>query len=85
MAEIVYALCALTSFLCAWLLLRSYRHARHRLLFWSGICFVGLTLNNTLLFIDRIVLPTVDLTTLRLVTALLALLILLYGLIMESE
>ena len=85
MAEIVYALCALTSFLCAWLLLRSYRHTRHRLLFWSGICFVGLTLNNTLLFIDRIVLPAIDLTTLRLVTALLALLILLYGLIMESE
>lgn len=85
MAEIVYALCALTSFLCAWLLMRSYRHTRHRLLFWSGLCFVGLTLNNTLLFIDRIVLPTIDLTTLRLVTALLALLILLYGLIMENE
>lgn len=85
MAEVVYALCALTSFLCAWMLLRSYRRTQHRLLFWSGLCFVGLTVNNVLLFLDRIVFPSVDLMTWRLLTALLSLLILLYGLIMENE
>lgn len=85
MAELVYALCALTSFICAWMLLRSYRRTQYRLLFWSGICFVGLTANNVILFLDRIVFTSVDLVTWRLVTALLSLLILLYGLIMENE
>ena len=85
MAELVYALCALTSFICAWMLLRSYRRTQYRLLFWSGICFVGLTANNVILFLDRIVFTSVDLVTGRLVTALLSLLILLYGLIMDNE
>lgn len=85
MAGLVYILCALTSFLCAWLLLRGYRGTRYRLLFWSGICFVVLTANNILLFVDEIVLTSMDLTSLRLMTALLALFILLYGLIMENE
>lgn len=85
MAGLVYTLCALTAFLCAWLLLRSYRRTGHRLLFWSGICFVALTANNVVLFVDEIILKSVDLTSLRLMTALLALFILLYGLIMENE
>lgn len=86
MAPVIYALCAFTSMLCAWLLLRSYRHNGVRLLFWSGLCFAGLSVNNILLVIDRVVFPhAVDLTTWRLVTALIALLPLLYGLIWEEE
>lgn len=85
MAETIYSLCTLTSLACAWLLLRSYRRTGHRLLFWSGLCFAGMTINNLLLLLDKVVLPDVDLTALRLVTALVALLLLLYGLIYEKE
>jgi hypothetical protein len=85
-AGVIYALCALTAMSCAWLLLRSYRKNRYRLLFWSGLCFVGLSVNNLLLIVDRILLPTsVDLSTWRLLAALVALLPLLYGLIWEEE
>jgi hypothetical protein len=86
MAPVIYALCAFTSMLCTWLLLRGYRSSGHRLLFWSGLCFAGLSVNNILLVVDRVVFPeTMDLTTWRLVTALVALLPLLYGLIWEEE
>jgi hypothetical protein len=86
MAHVIYALCALTSLLCTWLLLRGYRRNGYRLLLWSGLCFAGMTINNLLLILDRIVFPTtVDLITWRLVAALVALLPLLYGLIWEEE
>ena len=49
---IVYGLCVVTSALCAVLLLRGYARSRVPLLLWSGLCFIGLTLNNVLLFID---------------------------------
>lgn len=86
MAQIIYVLCILTSLSCAWLLLGSYRRTRHRLLFWSGMCFVVITVNNILLLVDRVVFPTdLDLMPYRLGSALLALLLLLYGLIYEKE
>ena len=52
MATIVYILCALTSSLCAVLLLRRYARSRLRLLLWSGLCFIGLALNALLLIVD---------------------------------
>lgn len=86
MAPVIYSLCALTSLLCTWLLLRSYFANRYRLLLWSGLCFAGLSLNNVLLVVDRLILPTsVDLSTWRLAIGLIALLPLLYGLIWEEE
>ena len=85
MAEIIYSLCTLTSLACAWLLLGSYRRTGHRLLFWSGLCFVVMTFNNILLMLDKLVFPTVDLLPYRLSTALVAVLLLLYGLIYEKE
>lgn len=86
MAEWVYALCAVTSVVCAVLLLRGYRQSRLRLLFWAGLCFVGFTLNNILLFIDLIVFPTqIDLSVWRTVPALIGVLLLLYGLIWEAD
>lgn len=86
MAATIYLLCTITSLACAWLLLGSYRRTHHRLLFWSGLCFVVITLNNVLLLVDRVIFPTsVDLIQYRLGTALLALLLLLYGLIYEKE
>lgn len=84
MVIFIYALCTLTSVLCAVLLLRTYLASRYRLLLWSGWCFIGLTLNNALVIVDELVLPNVDLTIWRLVAALVALLPLLYGLIYEQ-
>lgn len=85
MAELIYSLCTLTSLACAWMLLRGYRRNGHRLLLWSGWCFIVLTVNNMLLVLDKVVFPTADLSTWRLLTALLALVLLLYGLIYEKE
>lgn len=85
MASLIYSLCALTALLCSVLLLRSYIRYRHGLLLWSGLCFVGLLINNILLVLDRIIFPEVDLSSWRLVTASLALAPLLYGLIWEDE
>ncbi|HZW13401.1 MAG TPA: DUF5985 family protein [Noviherbaspirillum sp.] len=84
MAAVVYILCALTAFACAWLLLRSYFRQRHRLLLWSGLCFSGMFLNNLLLVFDRLIFAAGDLATWRMATALVALLPLLYGLILEE-
>jgi uncharacterized protein DUF5985 len=85
MAEIVYLLCAVTALLCAGLLLRSYRHNRTQLLFWSSLCFLGLAVNNILLFIDLVVVPTVDLSTYRALSALLAIGLLVFGLIWQES
>lgn len=81
MASLVYVLCALTSGLCAALLLRAYRASRARLLFWSSLSFVGLTCNNLLLFIDLVVVPRTDLSLYRSMTAAGAVMLLLFGLI----
>jgi hypothetical protein len=86
MAEVVYILGALTTLLCAVMLLRGYRAGRRRLLLWSGLCFAGLTLSNVLLFVDLVIFTTdVSLYTWRLGTAAVAMLLLLYGLVWESE
>lgn len=86
MAAVIYSLCALTCLTCFVLLLRSYLVSRYRLLFWSAACFAGMTVNNFLLVIDKLVFPTeVDLSVWRLVAALIAVLLLLFGLIWEEE
>ena len=83
--SIVYALCALTSAACAVLLLRGYRRSGVRLLLWSGLCFLGLTVNNILLFIDVRVVPDVDLSLWRTIPAIIGVAVLLYGLIWEAS
>lgn len=85
MGWIVYTLCALTAALCAVLLLQSYARSRYRLLLWSGMCFAGLTLNNLLLVLDKVLLPDVDLSVWRSAVALAAMATLLYGLVWEAE
>lgn len=84
MAAAVFLLCFATSSLCAVLLLRGYRRSGARLLLWSGLCFAFLGLNNALLFVDRILLPNVDLFWFRTIPAVLALVLLMYGLIWEA-
>jgi hypothetical protein len=85
MAAIIYSLCALTALGCAVLLLRGYRRSRYRLLLWSGLCFAGLTANNLLLVIDKVALPEIDLSIWRTAVALIAMAILLFGLIWDSD
>jgi hypothetical protein len=84
-AAVIYSLCTLTAGLCAWRLLAAFARTRHQLLAWGGVCFAVLTLNNLLLVIDRVLLPEIDLFSLRLVTALIAISALLYGLIRDSR
>ena len=84
-AIIVYVLCAVTSGLCAVLLLRGYAKSRARLLFWSGLCFAGLALNNLLLVIDVRVVPELDLSLWRTIPALIGISLLVYGLIWETR
>lgn len=85
MAGLVYVLCAATSLICAILLWRGYRQSGVRLLLWSSLCFIGLALNNALLFVDLEMLPERDLFVLRSVPALAGLVLLLYGLIWEER
>ena len=87
MAEAVYILCALTAAACAALLLRGYKRSGHRLLFWSGLCFVLLFLNNLLLVLDKVIYPgpQLDLSLVRSFVSLLGVGTLLYGLIWESD
>ena len=86
MAALIYGLCALTSILCFVLLFRSWRASGARLLFWSALCFGALSVNNVLLVLDRVVFPVqVDLANARLAAALVAVLLLLFGLIWEED
>jgi len=85
-AEGIYILCAITSIVCAVLLLRGYRATRTRLLFWASLCFVLLAINNVILYVDLVLLPTqIDLFWYRNIGATAGMLVLVYGLVVESH
>lgn len=81
----VYLLCAVASLVCALLLTRAYRATRVPLLLWAALCFFLLVAANSLLFLDFIVFPQIDLAPWRSAVTLAALGLLLYGLIFESQ
>ena len=85
MANVVFLLCAATSLACAVLLLRGYARNRVPLLLWSSLCFVGLAVNNILLVVDLIIIPDRDLLLFRNLSGLLALALLVFGLVWDSE
>lgn len=85
MAALIYFLCALTALACFVLLWRAWRSNKAALLFWSALCFAGLTLSNVLLVIDKLLLADVDLTTQRLMLTLGALLLLVFGLVWGDD
>jgi Family of unknown function (DUF5985) len=85
MGPAVYIFGVVVTLCCGVLLTRAYINVRKRLLLWSAVCFYGLALSNLLVFLDLVVFPEVDLYPLRLVTAAIAMLILLYGLIWEGD
>jgi hypothetical protein len=84
MAATVYILSALISLASAVLLLRSFARRRSSLLFWAGLCFIGLSLNNLMLFVDDVLVTDVDLSTWRALPALAGMLLLVYGLVAEE-
>ena len=85
MASVVYLLCAATSIVCAVLLGRGYLRSRVPLLLWSTLCFVGLALDNSLLFVDRVLIPDESLFALRRFLSLGGVAVLLYGLIWDAD
>lgn len=85
LAQFVYILGTLITFLCASLLLRAYLRVRLRLLLWSSVCFAGLTIANALVFVDLVVVPERDLYVWRLGVAALAMAVLVFGLVWESD
>lgn len=83
---LLFSLAALASFGCMALLFRGYARTGVRLLLWSALCFICLTANNVLLFVDTIVFPTqIDLRPFRLGAALAGIACLLYAFIWEAE
>jgi hypothetical protein len=82
----LFLLAMLTSVACMVFLLRGYLRTGLRLLFWSALCFVFLSVNNVLLFVDTMIFPTeIDLRLWRLLSALAGIACLLYAFIWESE
>lgn len=82
---VVYSLCFLTSSACAWLLGRSYSRTGARLLLWSSLCFLLLGANNLLLVVDLLVFPALDLRLGRLLLALAAASVLIFGFVWDLE
>lgn len=85
MAEVVYILGAVSSLLCAALLLRQFFSSHQKLLLWSALSFLGLTVTNVFVFIDLVTLPDVDLHMVRAGITAASLGLLLFGLIWESK
>ena len=86
MAAAVYLLGMFVALACGVLLARGYGRSRQRLLLWSSICFLGLALSGALTFLDLSVLPpAIDLHLLRRAVTAGSMLVLLYGLVWDSE
>ena len=81
----VYLLCFATSAACAFLLARNYLRTRARLLLWSSACFLLLALNNFVVVLDLLLIPDVSLSLLRILLALGAVSVLLFGFIWDLE
>jgi hypothetical protein len=84
MAVLVTILGSLTALVCALLLLRGFGRNRQRLLLWSALCFFGLAFANSLLVADMLS-ADVDLHLARLGITALAMGLLLYGLVWETD
>lgn len=81
---VVNTLGTLTVGLCAVLLLRAFATVRRPLLLWSGLCFAGLTAANALLLVE-LSLPEQTLYSWRLGIGAVSMLMLVYGLVFESD
>jgi hypothetical protein len=82
---VVFILCAATCLICAIMLFRGYARTGVRLLFWSGLCFAGLMIDNIMVYIDLVIVPDISLVMWRKVPGLVAICLLLYGLVWDSK
>jgi len=82
---LVYTLCLATCTLCAFLLARSFRRSRSRLLLWSSLCFALLAVQNFVVVLDMLVFPDADLRPVRLSLSLAAVAVLLFGFIWDED
>lgn len=85
---LLFLLAALTCIACTVLLFRGYAASGSRLVLWTALCFVFLSVNNLLLFFDLAVFfedPEIDLRVYRHTAALAGLACLLYGFVVEGE
>jgi hypothetical protein len=81
----IYLLCFATSTVCAFLLVRSYRASRVRLLLWVAICFVLLAINNLFVVFDVLFLPAIDLVPFRQMASFSAVAVLLFGFVWDAD
>ncbi len=84
-AEVVYIIAFLVALTCGVLLWRGYQRSERRLLLWSSICFMFLSLENALLFVDSVIVPGIDLRLVRGLVTLVGMSFLVYGLVWERE
>jgi Family of unknown function (DUF5985) len=84
-AAVVYFLCFISGGLCAYLLFMAFFRQRRRLFLWSAVCFSLLAITNFLVFLDIIILPSINLLPYRLFASLTAVIVLLYAFIWEIE
>lgn len=85
LGPVAYALSFGTALACALLLTRAHRQNGYRLLFWSALCFWGLTTAHAIAVLDDYMLPHHDLYLARLAAHGLSISVLLYGLVWESR
>ncbi len=82
---VIYSLCILTCWACAFLLWRGFWRNRSTLLLWSAVCFLFLGIANLLLFADLIIYPGANLLALRNAVTLAGLVIFIAGLVFEAN
>src|SRR6186997_2140627 len=78
-AETIYLLCAATSVVAAWMLLRYYLVRSTPLLLWSCIGFMGLAANSALVFVDLVLFREIDLSLPRTLAGAAGMMALVYG------
>lgn len=61
MAETVFILCAVVSIVCTFALFKGYNKSRNKLLLWSALCFLLLSISHVFLCVDLILLPQLEL------------------------
>jgi hypothetical protein len=84
MPGFVYILCTITSLASSLLLFRAMGRNASRLLFWSALCFLGMAINNLMLYVDLMVGPSMDLSLMEDGVSVVSSLLLAYGLIWDA-
>lgn len=84
MEGVVNILGVLTALTCSVLLYGSFRRTRARLLWWGSVCFLALSLENAILFVDLFIFPDIELYVIRYCVAAIGIGSLIFGLIWEA-